>query len=135
MIRNRFLSFAAFTLAFGLTACADLSTLTDQRMNSVVMRAPYAVRNDAQALHDRLFIADLHDDALLWSRDLLRRYDYGHTDLPRLKEGKVSLQVFATVTKTPRGQNFQRNAADTDNITLLAKVQRWPERTWDSLLQ
>lgn len=135
MIRNRFLSFAAFALAFSLTACADLSTLTDQRMNSVVLRAPYAVRNDAQALHDRLFIADLHDDALLWSRDLLRRYDYGHTDLPRLKEGKVSLQVFATVTKTPRGQNFQRNAADTDNITLLAKVQRWPERTWDSLLQ
>lgn len=135
MIRNRFLSFAAFALAFSLTGCADLSTLTDQRMNSVVMRAPYAVRNDAQALHDRLFIADLHDDALLWSRDLLRRYDYGHTDLPRLKEGKVSLQVFATVTKTPRGQNFQRNAADTDNIALLAKVQRWPERTWDSLLQ
>lgn len=89
----------------------------------------------ARALHARLFIADLHDDALLWSRDLLRRHDYGHTDLPRLQEGRVALQVFSTVTKTPRGINFERNGADTDNITPLAMAQRWPPRTWNSLLE
>jgi microsomal dipeptidase-like Zn-dependent dipeptidase len=49
-------------------------------------------------------------------------------------QGNVSLQVFATVTKTPRGMNFDRNSGDTDNITLLAIAQRWPPRTWTSLL-
>ncbi len=107
----------------------------DGGMNRVALAPPYQPSERARALHARLFIADLHDDALLWSRDLLRRHDYGHTDLPRLQEGRVALQVFSTVTKTPRGINFERNGADTDNITPLAMAQRWPPRTWNSLLE
>jgi membrane dipeptidase len=110
----------------------------DRRMNAVALAPPYVPYGDAaraRALHQRLFIADLHDDALLWSRDLLKRYDYGHTDLPRLQEGRVALQVFATVTKSPRGLNFERNPSDSDTITTLAMAQRWPPRTWGSLLE
>ena len=107
----------------------------DAGMNGVAMKPPYAASDRARALHQRLFVADLHDDALLWSRDLLERHDYGHADLPRLEEGSVDLQVFATVTKSPRGQNFDSNPSDTDNITALAIAQRWPPRTWNSLLE
>lgn len=107
----------------------------DRRLNVVVSKPPYKASERAHALHRQLFIADLHDDALLWSRDLLRRYDHGHADLPRLQEGRVALQVFATVTKSPRGLNFDRNPSDSDTITTLAMAQRWPPRTWGSLLE
>lgn len=107
----------------------------DRRLNVVVSKPPYKASERAHALHRQLFIADLHDDALLWSRDLLRRYGHGHADLPRLQEGRVALQVFATVTKSPRGLNFDRNPSDSDTITTLAMAQRWPPRTWGSLLE
>lgn len=119
----------------GLGVFLNVPPIVDKRMNTVQLAPPYNASERAKALHDRLFIADLHDDALLWSRDLLRRYDYGHTDLPRLQAGRVGLQVFSTVTKTPRGLNFERNAGDTDNITMLVMAQRWPQRTWGSLLE
>ncbi|MCJ0762425.1 dipeptidase [Variovorax terrae] len=122
-------------LVLGLAVFFSVPTVVDRRMNGVALQPPYHASQRARALHERLFIADLHDDTLLWSRDLLTRADYGHVDLPRLQEGRVGLQVFSTVTKTPRGLNFDRNAADTDNITLLAIAERWPPRTWDSLLE
>lgn len=111
-----------------------LPRIVDQRINGVALAAPHSANARATALHNTLFVADLHDDALLWSRDLLQRYDYGHSDLPRLQEGKVSLQVFSTVTKSPKGLNFERNGADSDSITMLVMAQRWPHATWNSLL-
>ncbi|WP_394560875.1 dipeptidase [Aquipseudomonas alcaligenes] len=110
-------------------------SLLDRVMNSVTSPAPYPASDKAEQLHHHLFIADLHDDALLWQRDLLERHDYGHSDLPRLLEGHVGLQVFSTVTKAPRGLNYESNPSDTDNITVLAMAQRWPKETWGSLLQ
>lgn len=86
------------------------------------------------ALHDSLFIADLHSDTLMWNRDLLDRSDRGHMDLPRLQDGNVGLQVFSSVSKTPKNQNYDSNPANTDNITLLAILQLQPPRTWVSLL-
>lgn len=121
------------TLALGVFV--NIPPFVDRRMNSVQLDPPYAASERAQALHRTLFVADLHDDALLWSRDLLTRYHYGHSDLPRLQEGHVGLQVFSTVTKTPKNMNFERNADDTDNITMLVMAQRWPQRTWNSLLE
>lgn len=109
--------------------------VVDARMNVTQHPGPYAVSDQAAALHTSLFVADLHDDALLWNRDLLQRYTRGHADLPRLLDGHQALQVFATVTKTPKGLNYERNGADSDSITLLAMAQRWPRRTWDSLLE
>ena len=54
-----------------------------------------------RALHETLFIADLHADTMLWDRDFLAEADFGHVDLPRLVEGNVALQVFVVVTQTP----------------------------------
>lgn len=127
----------ALLLLAPLSALAffGLPEVLDARMNSVASPPPYAASASARKLHQGLFVADLHDDALLWERDLLKRYDYGHSDLPRMLEGRLGLQVFSTVTKTPRGLNMESNAADSDNITLLAMAQRWPRETWSSLLQ
>lgn len=139
LLRRPWIRRAGIALLF-LLVCAyglwvNVATLVDKRMNTVELRPPYSANERARALHDTLFVADLHDDALLWSRDLLRRHGYGHSDLPRLLEGRTALQVFATVTKTPRGLNFERNDSDTDNITPLIMAQRWPRRTWDSLFE
>jgi membrane dipeptidase len=63
------------------------------------------VSREAAALHDRAIVVDGHND-LPWrlrtefgSRlegfDLADRHDTGHTDIPRLKEGGVDVQIFA----------------------------------------
>src|SRR5690606_24414771 len=38
-------------------------------------------------------------------------------------------------TKVPRDQRYVGTSGDSDVITLLAMVQRWPARTWDSLFE
>lgn len=87
---------------------------------------------EARELHGRLTIADMHSDALLWKRSILERAERGHVDLPRLQEGNVALQVFASVTRSPRGQNLDGNTDETDNITPLVAAQLQPPRTWNS---
>lgn len=39
------------------------------------------------------------------------------------------------MTKTPKGQNYDANSAETDNITRLAIADLQPVRTWGSLLE
>ena len=103
--------------------------------NVVLNPPPYKASDAARALHQRLLIADLHADTLLWNRDILKRSDYGHVDVPRLIEGNVAIQAFTVVTKTPRGMNLNRNTGDTDDITLLAFAERWPLATWTNLTE
>lgn len=122
-------------VAVGLGIFFYLPGFLDREMNTVESPPPYHASDEAESLHKTLFVADLHDDALLWNRNLLERHDFGHSDLPRLLEGHVGLQVFSTVTKTPRGLNYERNGSDTDDITLLVMAQRWPRATWHSLLE
>lgn len=105
------------------------------RMNRVLQAPPYAASERARELHQRLLVADLHADSLLWNRDLLQRGTRGQVDVPRLIEGNVALQAFTIVTKTPRGLNLERNDDRTDNIFWLALSQRWPVRTWGSLCE
>lgn len=110
--------------------------VADEMMNPVEGHAPYEVSEEALALHATIPVADLHADSLLWNRNLLKRNERGHVDLPRLREGGVFLQVFTAVTKTPAGQNYEENSAGArDNIRLLAMAQRWPMRTWDSRVE
>jgi microsomal dipeptidase-like Zn-dependent dipeptidase len=97
--------------------------------------ATWPVSAQAQALHKKLTVIDLHADTLMWKRDLLSETDQGHVDLNRLEAGNVALQVFSSVTKTPRGQNYERNSGETDNITPLVIAQGQPVRTWNSLLE
>lgn len=104
-------------------------------MNKVVATPLPTVGERARTLHARLAIADLHADTLLWQRSLLDPAGRGQVDLPRLEAGNVALQVFSSVTKTPKGQNYDSNGADSDNISLLAIGQLQPVRTWNSLLQ
>ena len=103
--------------------------------NVYVEHPPYAISDEARALHASLFVADLHSDSLLWKRDLAQRKNVGHMDVPRLKEGNVSLQVLSAVTKSPSGQNYDQNDADSDRITLLTVLSLWPPRTWGSLYE
>ncbi|KIC46162.1 membrane dipeptidase [Tateyamaria sp. ANG-S1] len=104
--------------------------------NAVVPHDPYPVSDTAQSLHDTLVVGDWHADSLLWKRSIEHRADRGHVDIPRLIEGGVALQVFAAVTKSPAGQNYEANSAETfDNITPLAIGQMWPPRTWGSLAE
>jgi microsomal dipeptidase-like Zn-dependent dipeptidase len=104
-----------------------------KQMNVTLNPPPYQASAEAQKLHQELVIADLHADTLMWSRDLLRRGDWGHVDLPRLIEGNVAVQAFTVVTKTPRNMNIENNTGDTDNITLLAFAERWPVSSWFNL--
>lgn len=94
-----------------------------------------AVSERAKALHKTLTIVDLHSDTLLWKRDILDRATRGHMDLPRLEDGNVALQILASTTKSPKGQNYDANSGDTDNITSLVIAQLQPVRTWNSLLE
>ena len=109
--------------------------IAERSMNRIEGSGLWRVEPQVRALHERLVIADLHADTLLWDRDLRTRGERGHVDLPRLSEGNVAIQVFGSVTKTPRGQNYDANSADTDNITPLVVGQAQPPRTWTSLLQ
>lgn len=115
-------------------AIAVVPGLAERAMNRT-SGASWPVAKAAQALHRRLTVIDLHGDTLLWKRDLRDAADRGHIDLPRLEAGHVALQVFSSVTKTPRGQNYDANGADTDNITALVIAQGQPPRTWTSLLE
>lgn len=109
---------------------------TDAKMNAVIDLGPYEVSEAAQALHDTLYVADLHADSLMWRRDTTKRQSRGHVDLPRLRDGGVELQVFSAVTKSPRGLNFAENSADApDDITMVAVAQLWPMRTWQSIYE
>lgn len=110
-----------------------LAPIVDRMLNRVSGEPLPPVAADVQALHDSLIVADLHADQLLWPRNLLDRTNHGHVDLPRLRDGNVAIQVFSVVSKTPRGLNYERNSAETDNITLLGAAQRWPMATWGSL--
>ncbi|NNF16041.1 MAG: dipeptidase [Gammaproteobacteria bacterium] len=107
----------------------------ERSMNVVSSAELPEIRPEIAMLHQRLFIADLHADSLLWKRDLLKRSRTGHVDLPRLQEGNVAVQVFSAVTKSPSGLNYASNTAESDDITLLAVLSMWPLHTWDSLFE
>ena len=106
--------------------------MAEQSHNKIIPHPPYRISIPAQNLHDSLTIADLHSDSLLWDRDLLKRSDYGHVDIPRLIEGNVALQVFTVVTRTRSSRNYAANSAGIDRLTLLAMAQLWPPSTWNS---
>jgi membrane dipeptidase len=134
-MRKWLLGLAALLLVGAIGFFGVLPGYVEGSMNRVDGKPLPKVSAEAIALHKTLTIVDLHSDTLMWKRDLLDRADRAHMDLPRLQEGNVALQVFSSVTKTPKGQNYDANGAGTDNITLLAVAQMQPVRTWGSLLE
>lgn len=118
-----------------LAAFALLPGIVERTAQGRLSDGQASVRPDAAARHAELVVADWHTDSLLWNRDLLTESEQGHVDFPRLERGNVAIQMFTAVTKSPRGQNYERNDGQTDNITALALVQRWPPATWSSLAE
>ncbi len=109
--------------------------MVDESFNKVLRKPPYTASARALDLHQKLIIADLHADSLLWDRDLLERGPRGQLDIPRLADGNVALQVFSLPTKSPRGLNIESNDDKSDQIFWLAVVEHWPPATWNSLTQ
>ncbi len=109
------------------------ASLTERLLNPVVAREPYQVSPRAADLHEKLLVADLHADSLLWNRDLNIDSPAAHVDVPKLRRGNVALQAFTVVTKSPRGLNIEQNSGDTDDIFWLTLAQRQPLENLSSL--
>jgi len=113
-----------------------LPTLVDKSLNQITPHENFEILEEAELFHESLFIGDWHADSALWNRNLSIDNDHGHVDIPKLQKGNVALQMFTTVTKSPSGQNYDKNDTNTrDNITTLAIVQGWPIKTWTSLYE
>lgn len=130
------IALVGLVILYTLTVVIVPKTL-DKQKNTTKQLPPYAVSDKALAVYNSLdFIADLHCDALLWSRDLTIKNSIGHVDFPRMQEANMALQAFTIVTKSPVGQNFSNNTAEAfDNITLLNFLQGRPLSNWFSLFE
>ncbi len=101
--------------------------IVDKDHNKIREKAPYTVSDKANTIYNSLdFIADMHCDALLWKRNLLKDNDYGQVDIPKMLRANVGIQAFTIVTKSPKGQNFDKNTGGSDNITSLYLAQGRP---------
>ena len=132
-IKIPLLIFGLLILGFLIFFFYFAASVTERMLNPVIVRPPYQVSERAAKLHETLFVADMHADALLWNRDLNEDSPIAHVDVPKLLRGNVALQAFTVVTKTPRGLNIERNDDTTDNIFLLALAQRQPVENLFSL--
>ncbi|MFK5889979.1 MAG: dipeptidase [Flavobacteriaceae bacterium] len=111
-------------------------SIVDKKFNQIIQKAPYTLSKEAQQLNDTLnFIADLHCDALLWKRNLLKKNDFGAVDIPRMIASNTALQAFTIVTKAPKNMNFDKNTDETDAITLPFIVEGRPFKSWFNLTQ
>lgn len=122
----------ALVMVCGWFALDPLTVEVDRHLNDV-QGATLPISERAKTLHPKLLIVDLHADSLLWKRDLLQRNTRGHIDVPRLIEGNVAVQAFTIVTKVPSHVAMENNHGDSDDITLLALVSKWPTQSWTKL--
>jgi membrane dipeptidase len=127
------LIFAVLLIAFLVFFFGFAPSIVERSLNPVINKPPYQVSEKARVLHEKLIVADMHADALLWNRNLLEKSDISQVDVPKLLEGNVALQAFTVVTKTPRGLNIETNDDKTDNIFWLALAQRQPLENLSSL--
>jgi membrane dipeptidase len=133
MLRALLYAVAALLAVAVVAYFTAAAPIADAQFNTHPKPPSDPVSDRAQAVHADLMGADLHNDLLLWPRDPLRRYDRGHSDVPRLRAGGIGLQVFAAVTQVPRGRSYAgTDAGALDQIPFLAAAQRWPLRTWTS---
>ncbi len=134
---KKFLAFFLIILiVFYIWARLSLPTLLDRKFNRLLNEAPYKASEQANRLYASLdFISDLHSDVLLWSRDINQRHDFGHEDIPRMLQAKMSLQAFTIVNKVPYGLNFDRNTGDSDQLTIPFILQGRPIKSWFDLTE
>jgi len=102
----------------------------DRTKNKSTLKGPF----EKVSWYDSIpFIADLHCDALLWNRNLVKEHTYGHVDLPRMQKGNMAFQVFTIVSKVPSGINIEQNDDRSDQIGLLSFAQLQPAANWFSV--
>jgi len=123
----------AFLSIIFLLALAPVAT--EMQFNRLSSEKEVFVSEKTKAFHENIFIADLHSDSLLWSRNLRKASYRGHVDMPRLRIGNVAFQYFTVVTKSPKGLNIHANSGDTDSLTLFTMLHLWPIKTWFSLFE
>ena len=115
-----------FGLVFSL-----VPTGVEHSMNEVSALQPHVASDEANALHAKLVVVDLHADSLLFGRDLFHESQNGHVDFPRMRRANVALEAFTVVTKSPKGQNVDSYSAEAqDRFTTLVMASLWPIRTW-----
>ena len=135
MLRKTLVSLGSLIVVAAIVAFGFGPGYLENSLNKVIEHEPYEISDKARDLHASLIAADLHSDTFLWNRDILDRGNRGHVDIPRLVEGGVAVQVFSTVTKSPKALNYDENTGDSDQITGATIIQLWPMRTWGSLYE
>ncbi|MGI8555965.1 MAG: dipeptidase [Pyrinomonadaceae bacterium] len=118
--------FAVLLVVFLIFFFGFAPSYIEKSLNPIIAKPPYQVSERAKILHEKLIVADLHADSLLWNRNLLEDSPVAQVDVPKLERGNVALQAFTVVTKSPRGLNIENNTDKTDNIFWLVLAQRQP---------
>lgn len=126
---RRLLAFLLIITVLVLVCARWIFDLADRTLNRT-RAAPVAVSAAVHAFHDSLWIADFHNDALLWNRDLLERSARGALDIPRLREGGFELAVFSATTRHYAASNYERTPPVADVVALAAFASRWPRASW-----
>ncbi len=128
---KKFLKILLFILIFAIAGFfLSVPRYLDQTSNKVT-RSAAPIKND---WYDSIpFIADLHCDELLWGRNLLKKINYGHVDVPRMQQANMAFQVFTIVSKVPAGINIEQNDEKSDQIALLSFAQLRPVSNWFSI--
>lgn len=84
-----------------------------------------AIAQDYKQIHKDMIVVDGHNDVIISSilrgRDIGQRLDKGHTDIPRLIEGGVDVQVFAVWSNDKKWQKDAFKHAN-DQIDALEEV-------------
>lgn len=129
---KRFFLVVSVSVIFVAAGIYAARSAVESRYNRVRNRPPYVVTSATSDLQQKMVVADLHADSLLWGRNLLRRSTSGHVDIPRLQAANISLQAFTVVTTVPRHLNIERNTDSSDLVRYLAIAEGWPPQTLNS---
>ncbi len=120
------------TIPLAIVTLLSIPYLADRVANRTFLQSS-KVAAEPQSFHDSLTVIDLHSDTMLWPRDLLKKNNHGHVDLPRLQAGNVSIQAMTMVSQVPPFLNPYMTPALGDLITPLAIGSRWPFSAWFDL--
>ncbi|HJQ58663.1 MAG TPA: membrane dipeptidase [Vineibacter sp.] len=127
---------AVVALVFLTAGCGPVADLVDGRLNRTAEPPERMPGPAAQAVHNRLMVADLHADTLLWRRGIsAAEVARGHVDLPRLRRGNIGLQAFTIATRVPSSRGGCIAGDNFDPASLLATINGWPTATHDSAYQ
>lgn len=86
---------------------------------------------DARRIHADALVIDTHNDVLYQSvmrgKDIGKRINTGHTDLPRIKEGGIDVQVFAVWCNEKYGKGTAFAYANKQIDGLMKVIEEHPE--------